>query len=276
MLNIITKVQSMTNVGEYSQIVRVVPVADGIFPSYEAGQYAVMRRHSDGIEKFFSIASAPSETSSRGYLEFYISADVTRDERGRETIELVFNGSAHQTEFLLREIGGSFTLQQRARGYRHIVMVATGTGLSPFRSMIKELNDTAIPQHRFDVQLTLLQSHRTVEELAYLDELLTIENEGCFDLFYLPIVTRHKERITVDKEVSFGRVGSLLKMLSANHADLLQSDNIRFASIEVRDRLAERMKREQTMIMLCGNPTMVSELRLWAEAERIPCVSETR
>src|SRR5262245_49752970 len=146
---------------------RVIPEAGGGFPEYQAGQYIALRRErcrltratigpgderryipdldASGRAKLgpvthpYSIASAPSETRRTGELEFYVILE--RDAWGTPGR---LSGSLFETAVEGTEISygdraaGSFTLEKRAAGFSHVLLVASGTGLAPFVSMIRE------------------------------------------------------------------------------------------------------------------------------------------
>lgn len=272
MLNLQVHILSLRNVGGYSQIVRIIPAGDKRLPVYEAGQHATFVRQPDGAEKTFSMASSPAETQTGGYLEFYISADVTPQPDGVEGIHFFFNPETAGEFYHLREIGGSFTLNEQVTGYRHIVMVATGSGLAPFRSMIRALSERPARGRTGLDRMSLLYGHRTIEELAYYPDITSIEREKTFDFFALPTVTRRTEGLTAHPDIPVGRVvGFLAEALSSRTAGVKSTDNSHEAPMR---RFSQRMKLETTLLMVCGNPGMVEEVHRLAAMHGIHCVSE--
>jgi ferredoxin-NADP reductase len=154
-------------------IFRLMPEEGARFPDYKPGQYIALRRESCRLTKrvvghdekahfipdldergvqrrgpvthSYSISSAPFETQRDGHLELYVVLE--QDEWG-------YAGRLTDSLFQIRtlvddkvgyvdRIIGDFTLDRRARGFRNVVMVGTGTGLAPFASMIKQLHHEA-------------------------------------------------------------------------------------------------------------------------------------
>jgi len=154
-------------------------------------------------------------------------------------------------------------------------MVATGSGLAPFISIIKELDGKGkIHQHE-NLKVTLLHGHRTIEDLAYVGELSAIENAGRLDLFYFPSVTRYTPELPVSSGISTGRLGGFLNdALSPESGDLEPSEPGHYYTEEIRNNLRERLKDEGKIIVVCGNPDVIKEIDLIARRYKVPCVSE--
>src|SRR5205823_14407850 len=210
------------------------------FPPYEPGQYIALRREDclltrkvkegneiryvpdvdeAGVQKrgtvthSYSISSAPFETTAGNYLEFYVVLERDREGvLGRFTESLFRGVETHTNERLayLERIVGDFTLAKRAKGFEHVLMVGTGTGLAPFVAMIKQLQFEAASSGRPLVRYTLLHTNRTFEELAYHRELQEIEASGALDFVYVPTVSRPDARDLADPRIGTGRANNLL------------------------------------------------------------------
>lgn len=146
-----------------------MPETGSTFPSYKAGQYIALRRDdcrltrsagvgTDGRPVFepeldesgrqkigsvthpYSIASAPWETLEHGFVEFYITRDMgAHGLSGRLSEALFAMGPATSCVVTyVDRVAGTFTLDDRTSGFEHVVMVASGTGLAPFISMVKQ------------------------------------------------------------------------------------------------------------------------------------------
>jgi len=113
--------------------------------------------------------------------------------------------------FYLSRIVGNFTLARRAAGFAHVLMVATGTGLAPFVSMVKQLQFEALRNGASHKQYTLLHANRTYEELAYHRELLAIEASNAVDFVYIPSVSRPTARDHNDSHLGVGRANNVLR-----------------------------------------------------------------
>ena len=138
----------------------------------------------------YSIASAPFQTARDGHLEFLVVLEV-QDALGRFT-ESLFDAEAREGSPLgyVERTAGDFTLARRAAGVPHVLMVATGTGLAPFASMVRELDHDAFEGRPVPWAVTLLFANRTAPELAFHEELAEIAAARRFDFVYVPTVSR--------------------------------------------------------------------------------------
>ena len=123
---------------------------------------------------------------------------------------------------------GSLTLKYLQPG-RNVFMMATGTGLAPFMSLIRD------PEvYRRYEKVILVHTVRTRQELAYQDEIMARVDER---LYYVPTVTREPYEIT-GRCTDLFRSGQLCAMLGLPEAD-----------------------PEHDRVMLCGNPHMLEDMR---------------
>jgi NAD(P)H-flavin reductase len=117
----------------------------------------------------YSIASAPEETASHGYLEFLLKLEAGgwgSHLRGlRRGVNVAVEGPY-----------GSFVLPDETAG-QQFLFVAGGTGIAPLRSMIAHAIRAALPG-----RLHLLYSARTADDFAYLPELRRLERAGRLEL----------------------------------------------------------------------------------------------
>jgi ferredoxin-NADP reductase len=162
-------------------------------------------------------------------------------------------------------------------------MVGTGTGVAPFASMIKELDHQALEGKRDDVRYTLLHANRTLEELAYHEQFLAIEAAGRFDFSYLPAISRPRDGQAQD--LGAGRANNILRLLF--EMPLREEEDLRLATAEDevaarraleravrprlpehlrRDRLVERMTSGETVVLSCGNPASMRDVKIIAES----------
>lgn len=296
-------------------IFRLMPQEGARFPDYKAGQYIALRRENcrltkravghDGKTHFipdldergvqkrgpvthsYSISSAPFETGRHGHLELYVVLE--EDEWG-------YAGRLTDSLFQIRtlvddkvgyvdRIVGDFTLDKRARGFRNVVMVGTGTGLAPFAAMVKQLHHEASEGKRDDVRYTLFHANRTPEELAYHAELVSIQGTGSFDFTYVPSVSRPKAPGSPAPGLGAGRANNLLRQLlgmplkeeedlhsggpegeSALRAALERAVRPRLPEGVEREQLLERMPAGETVVLSCGNPASMRDVRNIAES----------
>jgi len=122
---------------------------------------------------------------------------------------------------------GTLTIQHVQAG-RNLYLLATGTGLAPFLSLI---HDPELYNH-FD-NVVLVHSVRTLAELAYKQDIESIDNDH---FYYLPTVTR-EAFTTPERGADLFRNGELFTRLGLPHAD-----------------------PELDRVMVCGNPDMNREM----------------
>jgi ferredoxin--NADP+ reductase len=224
-------------------VVRVVP--DGWeLPDFKPGQFAVLGlppeadrtdiadtetvpgRPGKLIRRAYSVASS---SKARKYLEFYIT--------------LVHSGALTPRLFHLRpgdrvwlgpKITGAFTLDQ-APNDKDVILVATGTGLAPYMSMLRtELNSSQ--SRRFAVLLGARHSW----DLGYHAELITMEKLSP-DFSYLPIISRPAE----EPAPWTGRAGYVLDVWRSGELDRIWG---------------RHPSPRDSRVFLCGNPTMIDDM----------------
>lgn len=159
------------------------PVDGG--PWFVPGQYVTLGL--GDLQRAYSIASDPGE---RRWLEFYI-----RYARNPETetplthrlFELAAGARLHAGE----KIAGRFTLERTAGAgdERVKVLVAAGTGLAPFVSMVRDASRHGAAERL--ARLAILHGVSHPNELGYRDELEAARDR--FGLRYVPSVSRPAE-----------------------------------------------------------------------------------
>lgn len=152
-----------------SRIVRVA--LDGEPFWYRAGQSADLGAEDAAELTPYSIASAPSETAARGWLEFLVKVD------GSSRFGSLVSSLPVGVRVDVRGPAGTFTLPDPLDS-DHCLFVAGGTGIAPLRSMIYEIT-CAGPQ---DVAIDVLYAARTPEEFAYLRDLEAVARSGHLSL----------------------------------------------------------------------------------------------
>lgn len=240
----------------------------------------------------YSVASAPFETREKAHLDFYIIRETdTHGELGRLTASLFrIDPPADDKIIYVNNITGSFTLDRRAKGFESVFLIGSGTGLAPFVSMIKQLYFEASHGAAHRVQCTLLHANRTYEELAYHQELTAIAASARFDCLYLPSVSRPKERDFEDPHMGRGRANNLLRHILGMPLKeeqqlqevLARGDNPSGAGAALdsavvpalpthlsRAELQKRLDPARTVILTCGNPSFMADVKYVAEVHRI-------
>lgn len=183
-----------------------------------------LRLHGSLIPRAYSIVS----TNRDAHLEF-LSIHVPD---GALTSHLARVGPGHPI-WINTKSTGSLTLDHVRPG-RHLYMLATGTGLAPFMSLVCAGEVFAT----FDT-VVLVHTVRAARDLAYHRELqLRASANGAHQSFrYVPTVTR--------EAFDIGRRG----------ADLFRSGELS-ASLGLPSP-----DPDQDRVMVCGNPDMTREMR---------------
>lgn len=134
--------------------------------SFKPGQYlewtlAQKRPDNRGIRRYFTIASAPTESDVRLGVKFYPNSSTYK-----KALQAMKPGEA----MVAAQLAGDFVLPKDPK--RKIVFIAGGIGVTPFRSMIQFLLD-----HKEKRPVILLYSNKTKEEIAYADVFARAQEE---------------------------------------------------------------------------------------------------
>jgi ferredoxin--NADP+ reductase len=178
------------------------------------------------IRRSYSIASS---SVSREYFEFYINLV-----RSGELTPRLFALERGDRIWLGPKVTGAFTLDE-ARPDSHLVLVATGTGLAPYMSMLR----TMLPAMR-GRRVAVLLGARNSWDLGYHGELREMEREhGCFT--YVPAISRPEREI----RPWTGQVGHVLDLWRGG---------------QVEGAWGFRPDPQSTSVYLCGNPGMIEDM----------------
>jgi ferredoxin--NADP+ reductase len=222
-------------------VLRVVP--DEPLPPFTPGQYTVLGMpgsaprspHAEPeepaadpekiIKRAYSIASSSLENQ---YLEFYIALVHT----GALTPRL-FAAREGDRVWLGKRIVGMFTLNDVPAG-RDLVLMATGTGLAPYLSMLRSA-------YEFDAERTTVVCHaaRVSWDLGYRSELEAMAARYA-GFHYLPII----DEADRDREWR-GEVGYLNRFVEEGTISTL---------------LGRALEPATSAVFLCGNPLMVDSV----------------
>jgi ferredoxin-NADP reductase len=297
-------------------IFRFMPEAGSKFPTYKAGQYMALQRNDcrltkkivkDGgkveyvtvlddqgkpkrgpVTHSYSICSAPFETEQKSWLEFYVILEIEGGVPGRLTESMFRMKPDGDNKMVYYEkIAGDFTLDKRAAGFKNVILVGTGTGLAPFRSMVKQIDFEAASGKTDSVKYTLLHTNRTYEELDYYQDLLEIEAAERYDFVYLPTVSRPTARDVSDPKLGQGRANNVLRYLldlpikeeqdlqeiAAKGGDTAKAKATLDKTVKPalpkkfsREALRSRFDPASTVVITCGNPWSMEDIKYAAEA----------
>jgi ferredoxin--NADP+ reductase len=195
------------------------------------GQFArlgVRGEDGDAVWRAYSIASSPYDE----HLEFFSVVVPGGAFTGR--LSKLREGD----EILVERRSYGFLTTDRFEAGRDLWMLATGTGLAPFLSILHDFSTWESYEN-----LVLVQSVRTQSELAYEDLIRGFEKsehygELAHKLRYARIVTREPVPGTLRDRVT--------KLL---------------ANGVLEENLGLRLDHDRSRIMLCGNPEMVEDSR---------------
>ena len=192
--------------------------------TFKPGQYCTIGR--EGIERAYSIASAPHE------------------ERIELFIELVpYEEGGHLTPLLyeLKE-GDSLTIRPRAKGiftfnpnFKNHLLVATVTGVVPYISYIRDYLHSGEGGHRFYV----LEGASYQDEFGYDDELSAYAEKYPHLVTFMPTVSRPSEERNKDWQGEVGRVNAIV-----------ESQVDKFG-----------LNKDDTLIYACGHPGMIEDVK---------------
>ena len=200
---------------------------------FTAGQFARLGlAGADGrpVWRAYSMVSAPYDE----FIEFF-SIVVPEGEFTPRLAQLAVGDAV----FLDKTVYGFLTTDRFADG-RDLWMLATGTGVAPFLSILQDPSTWA----RFD-HVVLAYSARTADELAYRDWIAALPGH--------PLVG---EAVTPDR---FRFVPAVTRESLPGCLPVRLTDAITDGSLE---RFAGRtLTPEYSRIMVCGNPQMVEDSR---------------
>ena len=300
-------------------VLRLAPENGSLFPTYVPGQYMALRRENckltrrvtdaDGHTSYapdvdengaprygsvthsYSISSSPAETLQHGWLEFYVVLEKGENQYPGRFTESLFrdqpNGDRRLAYF--DRITGDFTLEKRATGLSSVLLVGTGTGLAPFRSMIRQIHEEALAGKSSTVRYTLLHANRTFQELAYHQELSDIEASHSFDFVYVPSVSRPTPNDLSDPMLGKGRANNILRRIfdmplkeeeaqtaSPSGGSVAQTQPalahvVRpvFPDHHPAGELRQRLDSPSTVVLTCGNPAAMADIQAIANINQL-------
>lgn len=193
------------------------------FSAFEPGQFVRVALDVEGerIARPYSLVNKPADD----YLEIYFN--------------IVHEGPLSPRLAGL-ECGDEIFVSERANGFltiselpecRHLWMLATGTGVGPFLSMLKSED----VWQRFE-RVVLAYSVRDRSELSYLEQIALIESQREKQFSFVPFVTREQIEGAVHQRIT---------------------ESIENDSLENRTGISID---EDSHVMMCGNSEMIAEV----------------
>jgi len=157
------------------------PLYDDIkFTSGQLVQLLAKPNSDDSIKRNYSIASWSNGTNRFELIITYLE--------GGKMSEYLFNEAKIGDEFGYKGPMGVFTLPEDLT-QRDIFMVSTGSGISPFRSMVNYIRKNKIP-HK---SIKLFFGTRNFQDLLYRREMYTIQQD-LNNFEYVPVLSRENRK----------------------------------------------------------------------------------
>lgn len=222
-------------------------------PSFTPGQHMALawEHGSETVVRHYSIASAPEQ---RDRLEFYV---VRSDRGGPGTGDLFLMEPGARV--WLGPPQGDFTLARTSR--RHLALVATGTGIAPYVSMLRHSRAAPGPH---PAAVTLWHGVRLPAYLGYRGELEVLQRSAPFPFVYVPTASR-LEAASRDAEptISRGRVDELLAV-TLGLGGPRDTARVHLAPAHDPAHLRALLPPGETAVYLCGHPQMIRSFEIAA------------
>lgn len=191
---------------------------------FQAGQYTSLALDVDGkrVAQPYSILSAPGEQPLEFFFYTQLEGDLSR---------ALSHKAEGETVWVQYQPAGTLTLAGISTPGRTLCLMATGTGVAPFISMLK----TDQPWQLFD-HVALVYAARIWDDFRYRELFETLLQRFPDRFTLLPFISRERRAGTVQGHIP----------------DRLRSG-------ELEQRLGRQLDPESSHIMLCGNPGMVKD-----------------
>lgn len=190
---------------------------------FQAGQFAKLALAVDGemVARPYSFVNAPNE---RPHDFYYVVLP------GHPLTPRLCRLEAGDSIFLTPHASGFLTLSEVPPG-EHLWLLASGTALGPFLSILK----TEAPWQRFE-RVVLVHAVRHAGELSYQDQIRSLLAQHAGKFAFVPVVSREK--------TDFAVAGRIPKAIEDGR-------------LEASAGIA--LTPQSSRLMVCGNPEMVSD-----------------
>ena len=196
---------------------------------FSAGQFVRVALDIDGerVARPYSLVNKPADE----LLEIYFNV-VAEGPLSPKLAELEVDDEVFVTD----KANGFLTVGEVPQ-CRHLWLLATGTGVGPFLSILK--NEKV--WQRFE-KVVLCYSVIDASELSYKEEIAAIEQQHAEQFCYVPMVTREKV------------AGAMNQRITASLED---------GSLEQRTGI--NINENDSHVMMCGNSAMISDVMAYLE-----------
>jgi ferredoxin--NADP+ reductase len=195
---------------------------DAELARFQAGQFVKLALAVDGemVARPYSFVNAPGERPHEFYYVLLPEGPLT------PRLARLEPGAAI---YLAPQASGFLTLAEVPQG-EHLWLLATGTALGPFLSMLK----TEAPWQRFK-KVVLVHAVHEARELAYRDQVQALLARHAGQFVFVPFVSR--------EQTAFALAGRIPQAIADGR-------------LEARAAIAFSPAASQ--VMICGNPEMVT------------------
>jgi len=189
--------------------------------TFKPGQYITIGVN--GIERPYSIVSAPHEELIELFIELVPEGDLT---------PLLYEMGVGSSVSIRPRAKGLFTLDSN---YTHHLMVGTVTGSVPYISILRDYFEHRTQTGIFHV----LEGASYSDEFAYFNEFSTLATDNPATVHYLPSISRPEEIRNSEWQGSQGRINNLVEQYI---------DNV-------------GLRKKETLVYLCGHPGMITDVK---------------
>ncbi|NIH41064.1 MAG: ferredoxin--NADP(+) reductase [Buchnera aphidicola (Periphyllus aceris)] len=190
-----------------------------------AGQFSkilIKNKNDINIQRAYSFVNPPKKKT----IKFYITL-VKQGKMSKEIILLKENKKI----LISKNSFGFFTLKE-IQPSKNLWMFSTGTAIGPYLSILQEKKDT----EKFK-KIILVHSVRYFSDLKYLNLIHQIKKKYQNKLKIIITISRENK-----KNFLYGRITHLL------------------LNSTLEEIIGTKIKRNNSKVMLCGNPSMVKEM----------------
>ena len=190
---------------------------------FTAGQFTKLGLdiHNERVAKPYSLVNSPEES----WLEFY-SISIPSGSLSDRLMQL----QPGDKLWVQQQAAGFLTLKETQPG-RHLWLLATGTGIGPFLSILK----TSEPWQKFE-KIILVHAVRYADELTYQDLIQSWQQSQGTTFCYVPFISREVQDFAMK-----GRIPQAI----ADHS--------------LETRVGVHFTPQDSQVMLCGNPDMLAD-----------------
>jgi ferredoxin--NADP+ reductase len=192
--------------------------------NFKAGQFVRIALEIDGevVARPYSLVNAPAES------ELEIFFNIVPE--GPLTPRLATLQQGDVIKVADKPYG--FLTVEEVPDARYLWMLATGTGIGPFISILK----SELPWQKFE-KVVLVYSVKTERELAYQNVIVDIQEQNQQQLSFVPLVTRELIEGAINKRVTAA-----------------------LESGELEHRVGVQISPEDSHVMMCGNSAMITDV----------------